>query len=279
MSRKRVEWKIKNELWRIGERTLLCGVISVTPDSPFDGGRCEDPDRAFSRAIELVDQGADLIEVSAEGMHMGSHRVPEADELRRLVPVLKRLKGRIAVPICVETYKPAVAEKAIEHGATIIKDPTGLTLEQDLAKVVMKHDVGFIIQHMRGAPETWAKMGTFKDPVTAVLADLGAALSRAGRMGVERSRLVADPGLGIGKRKETNTELLVGLDEFSNLRIPIQVGPSGQTFAAEIPVEPSAATTIAAATMAVLRGAHILRLHDIAAVRPAVLIADQALRG
>ncbi len=279
MPRKLVEWKIKNELWRIGERTLFCGVINITPDSPADGGRYEDPDRALVRATELVDQGADFIEIISDSMRQGSQRVPEAEELRRLVPVLKRFKSRIAVPICVETYKPAIAEKAIEHGATIIKDPTGLTLEQDLARVVTKHDVGFIVQHMRGTPETWAKLTSFQDPVGVVMAELTAALNRAGRLGVERNRLVADPGLGIGKRKEANTGLLVGLDEFSKLRMPIQVSPSGKAFAAEIPVEPCDATTIAAATMAVLRGAHIIRLDDVGAVRPAVLIADQALRG
>ncbi|MBI5086963.1 MAG: dihydropteroate synthase [Acidobacteria bacterium] len=277
MSRKRVEWKIKNEVWRLGERTLIAGVINVTPDSEM--GRYEDPDRAFVRAMELVDEGADIIEIGAESVRQGSKRISEAEELRRLVPVLKRLRSKIALPICVETYKPAVAEKALEHGATIIKDPTGLTLEQDLAKVAMKHDAGFILQHTRGTPETWAKLGGFKDPVGIILAELNAALNRAARAGVQRERLVVDPGLGMGKRKEANSEILSGLDEFNQFHLPVQVSPSGKQFAAAIPLEPCDATTIAAATMAVLRGAHILRVHDVAAVRPAVLMADQALQG
>jgi dihydropteroate synthase len=278
MARKRVEWKIKNELWRLGDRTLIAGVISVAPDSVFELGRYEDPDRAFLRALELADQGADIIEISADSLRPGNQRVAAAEELRRLVPVLKRLKDKVATPVCVETYKPEVAEKAIEYGATIIRDPSGLTLDQELAKVVLKHDVGFVLQHMRGAPETWSKLGGYPDPAGAVLAELTAAMSRAGRAGVEHIRMVADPGFGNGKRKEANSELLVQLDVFNQLHVPIAVSPSGQAFAAEIPVEPGPSVTIAAATMAVLRGAHIIRVHDVAAVRPAVLIADQALR-
>lgn len=279
MSRKRVDWKIKNEVLRLGERTLMVGAISVAPDSPLDDGRFEDPDRAFLQAVQLADQGAEIIEIAAESFHAGSKRISEAEELRRLVPVLKRLRGQVGALVCVETYKPAVAEKAIEHGAVIIKDPTGLTLEQDLAKVVMQHDVGFVLQHMRGTPETWAKQGSMKGAVGVVMAELNAALNRAGRMGVERTRMAIDIGLGMGKRKEANTDLIVGLNEFHDMRLPVQVSPSGQAFNAAIPLEPGLGTTIAAATMAVLRGAHLVRVQDVAAVRPGVLVADQALLG
>jgi len=279
MSRKKVDWKIKNEIYHLGERTFLVGAINVTPDSVMDGGKYEDPDRAFVRAMELIDQGADFLEFGAESLRQGSKRVPEAEELRRLIPILKRLKGKVAIPIIVETYKPAVAEKAIEHGATVIKDSTGLTMEPDLAKVVMQHDVGFIMQHMRGTPETWAKLQSFKDPVGMIAAEMNAALNRAGRAGVLRERLVVDPGLGIGKRKEANTEILVGLDAFNQYHLPIQISPSGKPFNSAVAVDPSDTTTIAAATMAVLRGAHLIRVHDVALVRPAVLIADQAIQG
>jgi dihydropteroate synthase len=279
MPRKKVEWKIKNELLRLGERTMMCGVIPVSPDAWLGAGHYEDPDRAFVRATELADAGADMLEFSAECLRPGWHKVEEAEELRRLIPVLKRIKGKFAIPICVETYKPAVAEKALEHGASVIRDPSGLTLEQELARVVMQHNAGFIVQHMRGTPQTWAKLGAWKDPASLVIAELSAALNRAGRVGVERNRMVVDPGFGMGKRKETNSELLGALEEFHKLRLAVMVSPSGQQFDAEVPVEPCDATTVAATTMAVLRGAHIIRVHDVASVRPAVLIADEALRG
>lgn len=278
MPRTKVEWKIKKELWRLGERTLLCGVVSVSPEAVGGLGPFEDPDRAFVRATELVDAGADIIEFTADCLKPGRKIVEEAEELRRLIPALKRIKGRFAVPVCAETYRPAVAEKAIEHGVVIIRDPSGLTLEQELAKVVREHDVGFVLQHMRGTPQTWAKLGAWKDPASLVTAELTAALNRAGRMGVDRNRMVIDPGFGMGKRKESNTELLVALDEFHKLRLPVMVSPSGQQFDAAFPLEPSPATVVAAATMSVLRGAHIVRVTDIAEVRAAVLIADQALR-
>lgn len=278
MPRKRVEWKIKNELLRLGERTLLVGVMNVTPDSLFDAGRHMDPDLAYVRALQIADEGADILEIGVESQRAGAARVSEAEELRRLIPVLKRLKGKLVVPVCVETNKAAVAEKALEHGATIIKDPATLSLDPDLAKVVARYDAGLIIQHMRGTPDTFAKLGGMKDPVMTVLTELNAAIGRALRAGVERERIVVDPGFGIGKRREQNTELLTGLDEFSKLRGPIMVSPSGKQFNAALPLEPGLAMTIAAATMAVLRGAHLLRLHEVAAVRPAVLVADAALR-
>ncbi|QOY86512.1 dihydropteroate synthase [Paludibaculum fermentans] len=279
MSRKRVDWKIKNEVLHLGERTLIVGAMNVAPDSPVDGGRYEDPDRAFVQAVQMADSGADIIEIAAESFHSGSKRISEAEELRRLIPILKRVRGKVSPLICVETYKPAVAEKAIEHGAVIIKDPTGLTLDQELAKIVMQHDVGFILQHTRGTPDTWPKQPSMKGAVGMVMAELNAALNRAGRMGVERTRLALDIGLGMGKRKETNSELITGLGEFHEMRLPVEVSPEGHPFNAAITLEPSLGTTIAAVTMAVLRGAHLVRVYNVEAIRPAILVADQALIG
>lgn len=279
MPRNRVEWKIRNEVWRLGERTLLCGVIDAAPD-PADPASPSllDPDRAFVRAVEFSDQGVDMIEIAPERIRQGLPLIAEAEELRRVVPILKRLKGKLAVPVAVQTWKPAVAEKAIEHGALIIRDPSGLTLDQDLARVVVQHDVGFVLQHMRGTPDKWAKLGAWKNPITLVAAELTAALNRANRLGVDRARLAVDPGFGMGKRKESNTEILIALDQLQRFRLPVMVSPSGQQFDAETRVEPSTATSIAAATMAVLRGAHIVRTHQPEALRPALLITDQALR-
>jgi dihydropteroate synthase len=279
MARKPIDWKIKNEVWHLGERTILTGALNVTPDSEADRGRYLDPDRAFVRGVELADQGADILEIGAESMRPGSERISEAEELRRLIPVLKKLRGKISIPICVETYKAAVAEKALSMGVTIIKDPSGLTLDADLAKVVAQHDAGFVLQHMKGTPETWAKLPSPKEPVGAVFEDLSAAVSRATRSGILRERMVLDPGLGLGKRKEQNTALLIGLNEFSKLRMPVQVSPSGKSFAAAVALAPDLATTVAACTLAILRAAHLVRVHDVAAVRAGVLIVDQAVRG
>jgi dihydropteroate synthase len=278
MPRKKLDWIIRNETLQVGERTLLVGVLNVTPDSVADAGRYQDPDRAMVRAVELVDQGAAILEIGAESFRLGSARVSEAEELRRLVPLLKRLRGKLAVPVCVETCKGAVAEKALELGAQIIKDPSGLTLDPALAKVVAQHNAGLVIQHMHGAPETWARMGAFVNALGAVVDELSGAVSRATRAGVGRKQIAIDPGFGMGKRKEQNSEILTGLNQFEKLALPVQVSPSGKQFAAEVPVESDTSTTIAVATAAILRGAHLVRVHDVAAVRPAALVADHLIR-
>src|ERR1700704_2683920 len=158
MPRKHFEWKLRTQALQMGERTLLVGVLNVTPDSFSDGGRYEDPDRAFARAVELEEQGVDIIDVGAESTRPGAQRISEAEELRRLIPVLKRLRGKLTVPISVDTYKSGVAEKALEHGAEIINDPSGLTFDPQLARIVANHDAGLIVNHMRGTPESWAKL-------------------------------------------------------------------------------------------------------------------------
>src|ERR1039457_976406 len=133
--RKLFYWKLKAREIKLGERTAILGVLNVTPDSFSDGGNYLDPDRAFARALEMEEQGADIIDIGAESTRPGSARISEAEELRRLIPVLKRLRGKLAIPISVDTYKAAVAEKALEHGAEFINDPSGLTFDAQLARV------------------------------------------------------------------------------------------------------------------------------------------------
>ena len=145
MMRRPFVWKLKERELKLGERTLIMGVLNVTPDSFSDGGRFLDPDRAFARAIEIEEQGADIIDVGAESTRPGATPVSAAEEIRRLIPVLKRLRGKLAVPISVDTYKAEVAELAMAHGAEIINDPTGLTFEPHLAKVAVQHDAGLVV--------------------------------------------------------------------------------------------------------------------------------------
>src|SRR5208283_3976650 len=184
MPRKRFEWKLRDRMLSLGERTLILGVLNLTPDSFSDGGKYSDPDAAFARAVELEEEGADIIDIGAESTRPGSQRISEAEELRRLVPVLKRLKDRVTVPLSVDTYKSGVARKAMEFGVAIINDPSALTFDRDLARVVAQCDAGFILNHMRGTPETWAKLPPLKDVAGTVAADLGACVHRATQSGV-----------------------------------------------------------------------------------------------
>jgi dihydropteroate synthase len=281
MNRRHFVWKLRERELLTGERTLIMAVLNVTPDSFSDGGKYLDPDRAFARAIELEEQGADIIDVGAESTRPGAERVPEAEELRRLVPVLKRLRGKLTVPISVDTYKSAVAEKALEHGAEIINDPSGLTFDAQLARVAASRNAALIINHMRGTPETWAKLPPLKDVIGAIRHDLDAAVHRAVRSGVERTRIAIDPGLGFGKRREQNAEILARLDELATLEFPVAVGPSRKSFlpqTTEAPVQSLLqCATAAAVTAAILGGAHIVRVHDVAEMKPVVEVADQIL--
>jgi dihydropteroate synthase len=279
MPRKPQEWKLRTGRLLLGERTLISGVLNVTPDSLADGGRYLDPELAFGRALELAEQGADIVEIGAESVRQGSARISDAEELRRLVPVLKRLRGALSIPICVETYKAAVAEKAMTYGVEIIKDPSALIWEPDLAKVVVQHDAGLIIQHMRGMPDTWGKLPGLQDPAGSLITELKASVSRAVRQGLQPQRLVIDPGLGMGKRKEQNSEILRDLDRFEEIPVPLQLSPTGKQFGTSPTMEMSLSMWTAAAVAAVLRGAFILRVHDIAALRPAILLADELVRG
>jgi len=278
MTRKRYLWKLRGREIALGERTLIVGILNVTPDSFADGGRYAEPDRAFARAMELEEQGADVVDIGAESTRPGSTRISEHEELRRLVPVLRRLREKLAVPISVDTYKSAVAEKALSLGAEIINDPSGLTFDPQIAKVAVQHNAGVILNHMRGTPETWAKLGPLPDVMTSVIQDLEACVHRARRAGLEGARIVVDPGLGFGKRKEQNSEILARLPEMSRLELPVLVGPSRKSFLAQATETGTLFATAAAVTAAILGGAHMVRVHDVAEMLPVVQLADAVLR-
>jgi len=275
MRRKRFEWKLRDKTLQLGERTLLVGVLNVTPDSFSDGGKYLDPDRAFAHAVELEEQGADLIDIGAESTRPGAARISEGEELRRLVPVLKRLRNRLTIPISVDTYKASVAEKALEHGADIINDPSALTFDPDLARTTAQANAGLILNHMRGTPETWTKLPPLKDAMQVIAKELDASVHRALRAGLDRKQIVIDPGLGFGKRKEQNAEILAQLDLLARLEMPIMTGPSRKHFLARESQEGTEYATAAAVAACVLHGSHLVRVHDVKAMKPVVEVADE----
>ena len=276
--RKLFHWKLKGREIALGERTAILGVLNVTPDSFSDGGKYQEPDRAFAHALAMEEQGADIIDIGAESTRPGSARISAAEELRRLIPILKRLRGRLTIPISVDTYKAEVAERALEHGAEIINDPTGLTFEPHLARTAATHDAGLILNHMRGRPETWARQPPLPDVMGTIVRDLEATLSRARNAGIERSRIALDPGLGFGKRKEQNAEILARLGELSALDLPILTGPSRKSFLEHGTERETLFATAAAVTAAILGGAHLIRVHDVSEMRAAADVADEILR-
>src|SRR5215467_2711962 len=278
MARKRFEWKLRDRTVSLGERTLIMGVLNVTPDSFSDGGKYQDPDRAFARAIQMEEEGADIIDIGAESTRPGAQRVSEAEELRRLVPVLKRLRDQVTVPVSVDTYKSGVAAKALEWGALIINDPTALTADPEMARAASRGNAGLVLNHMRGNPLTWAKLPPLKDAMRTIAAELDASVHRAVRAGMERKQIVIDPGLGFGKRKEQNAAILAQLGALAPLELPILAGPSRKHFLARDTADQTEFATAAAVTAAILHGAHIVRVHDVKAMRVVADVADGILR-
>jgi len=275
MPRKLYYWKLNNRELALGQRTLIAGVLNLTPDSFHDGGRYQDPDAAYARALELEEQGAGIIDIGAESTRPGSARITAAIELQRLVPVLKRLRDKLRIPISVDTYKAEVAERALELGAEIINDPSGLTFDPGVAKVVVQHNAGVILNHMRGRPESWGRLPPLPDVMGTIVKELEATVSRARRGGVDKLRIVVDPGLGFGKRKEQNSEILARLSELAQLDLPIMTGPSNKSFLAQPTPAGTRFATAAAVTAAILAGSHIVRVHDVAEMHAAVVIADE----
>ncbi len=278
MSRKRYLWKLKSREIQLGDRTLIMGVLNVTPDSFSDGGRFAEPDKAYARALQIEEEGADILDIGAESTRPGSARIAEAEELRRLVPVLKRLRDKLTIPICVDTYKANVAERAIELGVEIINDASGLTFDPLMAKVASTHNAGIILNHMRGTPETWAKLPPMPDPMGITLHDLQASVHRARQGGIEMARMVVDPGLGFGKRKEENARLISDLGALNQIDLPILTGPSRKSFLAQSTPEGLLMATAAATALCVINGTHLVRVHDVKEMLAVVQTADMVAR-
>jgi dihydropteroate synthase len=249
-------------------------VLNVTPDSPPGISNFSDPDRTFARGIELEEDGADILAIGAESLQPGARRISEAEELRRLIPVLKRLRGKLNIPISVDTSRSGVAEKALEHGAEIINDPSGILLDLQLPKVVTKYDAGLIATHMRGNPETWAKLAPIKDLMRSILIDIEAAVHRARQAGVQKEQLAIDPGLGFGKRREQNSEIVANLGLLKSFDIPIVVNPSSKFFLKNEDREPAEPVSAAVVGASILNGANIVRVQDVKAMKAVAEVAD-----
>jgi dihydropteroate synthase len=280
MNRKIYFWKLPAAELAMGERTLIMGVLNVTPDSFSDGGAYTDPESAFAHALQMEQDGADIIDIGAESTRPDSKRISADEEWRRLLPVLKLLRDKLTIPLSLDTYKSEIAERALQYGVTIFNDPSGLTFDANLAKVAAEHNAGLILNHMRGTPETWGNLPALSDVMAAVTKDLEATASRARRAGVEKNRIVVDPGLGFGKRKEQNSEILANLSRLAELDYPILAGPSRKSFLSKAAGKDgdAAFATAAAVTIAILNGAHIVRVHDVAEMRLAAQVADEVLR-
>jgi len=280
----RLDYKVScgGKVLDLGKRTHLMGILNVTPDSFSDGGRYSNADKALEHAREMVVAGADIIDIGGESTRPGAEPVPEAEELRRVIPLIERLAAELTVPLSIDTYKSSVAQRALQAGASIVNDISGLRFSRDMAGVVAAYGAAVVVMHIQGAPRSMQQHPVYEDVVSEVLAHLEEGIGIAVRAGVDREKIVIDPGIGFGKTLEHNLTLLNRLGEFCCLGRPILLGTSRKKFIGtvlDIP-EPDQRVDGTAATVAlgIEQGARIIRVHDVARMAQVARMTDAILK-
>lgn len=287
------DWNIGSRVLTLGKRTLVMGVVNVTPDSFSDGGQFLAPEKALAHALHLLEEGADIIDIGGESTRPGAKVAPkkaeprkivsEKEELDRVIPVIQQLKQkRPDAVVSVDTYKANVARTAVEAGSEIVNDVSAFRWDPNMAKTVAELKCGAVLMHMRGRPEEWRTLPPVADIVVLVKRELREWADAAMMAGVKRERIVLDPGFGFGKNFEQNYPLLRRLDEFHQLRYPLLAGVSRKSFVGRMlarnghdaPVDQRLYGTLATETAAILKGVHVIRTHDVRACVDAARVAD-----
>jgi dihydropteroate synthase len=278
-------WYIKDRVLPIGERTLIMGILNVTPDSFSDGGQFLRVDNALAHAEQMIAEGADIIDVGGESTRPGGEPVSVEEEIQRVVPVIESLVKRVETPISVDTTKSEVARAALDAGAAIVNDISALRFDFYIADAVAREGAGLVLMHSRGTPGTMHRLPPVPDIMEEVTSSLRASVRMAERRGVKRESIVIDPGIGFGKTQDQNLELIAKLDQLIAAfpDYPFLIGTSRKSFIGRILADesgtPAAAEdrlhgTMATITAAILRGAHIVRVHDVKAAVETIRVAE-----
>lgn len=267
--------------FEFGSRTYVMGILNVTPDSFSGDGVYQDSGEALEAAERFVAEGADIIDVGGESTRPGSEPVSLEEEIKRSIPVIERLGKKLTVPISVDTKKADLARRALDSGATIINDITGLDSDKGMREVAARYNASVVIMHIKGSPQRMQQDPVYTNLIEEIIERLSFLVKEAEHAGIRKENIIVDPGIGFGKTLEHNLEILNNLSRFKDLGKPILVGPSRKSFIGNIlGVEPKERVfgTIAAAAIAVENGADIIRAHDVSAIKQAVMIADAIVR-
>jgi len=259
---------------------LIMGVVNVTPDSFSDGGQFLDPDAAAAQALKLVGEGADIVDVGGESTRPRAVPVAEAEELRRVIPVIERLAGKIRVPISIDTMKPAVARAALKAGASLVNDVSANREDAALWRVVADAGAGYVCLHMQGTPQTMQADPVYGDVVREVAGFFAGRLGRLRDCGVTPEQIMLDVGIGFGKTAEHNLQLLAALESFTRLERPLLLGASRKSFLGKVPgAEPAGRlpASLACACLAVAAGVQLVRAHDVAETVQAIRMTEAIL--
>ncbi len=278
-------WQIKGRSLPIGERTLIMGILNVTPDSFSDGGQFDSVDSALAHAEQMIEEGADIIDVGGESTRPCGEPISAEDEIKRVVPVIEALAQRSGTPISVDTTKSEVARAALDAGAAIVNDISALRFDFYVADVVARAGAGLVLMHSRGTPATMHRLPPVADIMHEVTHSLRASINMAERRGVKRESIVIDPGIGFGKGQQQNLELIAKLDQLIAAfpDYPLLIGTSRKSFIGRILADESGAPapaddrlygSLATITAAILKGAHIVRVHDVKATNDAISVTD-----
>ena len=276
--RKKFKLRLPSRTLILGERTLLMGVLNVTPDSFSDGGLYFDAGAAVARALEIQSAGADILDIGGESTRPGAAAISAEEELARILPVLNKLRGQLTIPISIDTSKATVAEAAAEAGAEIINDVTALRADARIAEVARRYKLPLILMHMRGTPRTMQQKPFARDAMRDITSGLKKATASALRSGVAKSQIVLDPGFGFGKSYEQNFEFLARLPELARLGYPLLIGTSRKSFLGRAlggaPESDRIWATAATVAASILQGAHIVRVHDVAEMAQVARVTD-----
>jgi dihydropteroate synthase len=263
----------------LSSRTHIMGVLNVTPDSFSDGGKFFGVDNAVRHALEMVNEGADFIDVGGESTRPGSDPVPLEEELRRIIPVIERLSKETSVPISIDTYKSAVAAQALEAGAVIVNDISGLHFDPKLVDVVADRNASIVLMHIKGTPKTMQQNPEYENVIEEIIEYLQQGIQTAEQRGIRQ--IMIDPGIGFGKKLEHNLKILRNLQQFHRLRYPLLIGPSRKSFIGmilDLSVEERLEGTAAAVAVSVINGAHVVRVHDVRQIKRIVRVIDTILQ-
>lgn len=267
--------RIGGKLWKWGRRTYIMGILNITPDSFSDGGKFIGLNDALAQAKEMVEDGADIIDIGGESTRPGAEPVDYAQEIVRIIPVIKALKQEFDIPISVDTYRASTAYAALSAGADMVNDVWGLKNDPDMAKVIAEHGVPVCIMHNSHTAE-------YKSLIEDVLTGLGQSIEIALKSGIKEENIIIDPGIGFGKTPDQNLDIMIALDRIKNLGYPILLGTSRKSFIGKVlglPVEGRLEGTLATSVFGVTKGVDVLRVHDVRQNKRAAIMTDRMVRG
>ncbi len=264
------------------QKTYVMGILNVTSDSFSDGGLFLDESSAIERAIRMEDEGADIIDIGGESTRPGSEPVSLEEELKRTIPVIEAISGKLRIPVSIDTYKSEVARRAIEAGASMVNDISGLRFDPEMAPVLSQYDVALVLMHIKGTARNMQENPVYTDLFSEITDYLKEGINIATESGIARERIVIDPGIGFGKTPEHNLQIINNLDRFSLLCRPVLIGTSRKSFIGRIlnnaPPSERLQGTAAAVAISVMKGADIVRVHDVREMARVVKVADAVRR-